>query len=153
MNLFLKESNLNLNNNRLCKYLNYIFKMRAFVVMFFSIVLLSACKDDYTVHYFIKNASDERIFIYSGIGHRDFCAHKNILDSLNVSETFKGEITSDYEEWIGEYYSYTYIFKKSTLDKHSVEEIESKKIYDTLYVFNGLDCKNNKNNNVVFTGE
>ena len=153
MNLFLKESNLDLNNNRRCKYLNRIFKMRAIFVMFLSIALLSACKDEYFVHYYIHNASDEKIFIYSSIVHGEFCAHKDILDSLNVSETLKGEIESDYEEWFDRCDKYVFIFKKSTLDKYSVEEIESKKIYDTLYVFNGLDCKNNKNNNVVFTGK
>ena len=114
--------------------------------------LMCACDDSYTVHFYVRNVSEDMVYYFS-TDHIHFCAHKNSLDSLNVSEVLEGEITSDDETWLSHLNVFVYIFKKSTLDKYSVEEIESKKIYDTLYVFNGLDCKNNKNNNVVFTGK
>ena len=113
---------------------------------------MCACDDSYTVHFYVRNVSEDMVYYFS-TDHIHFCAHKNSLDSLNVSEVLEGEITSDDETWLSHLNVFVYIFKKSTLDKYSVEEIESKKIYDTLYVFNGLDCKNNKNNNVVFTGK
>ena len=128
--------------------------MRKLTTIIISILfLLCACDDSYTVHYYVRNVSEDMVYYFSTIGHIQFCAHKNSLDSLNVSEVLEGEITSDDETWLSHRNVFVYIFKKSTLDKYSVEEIESKKIYDTLYVFNGLDCKNNKNNNVVFTGK
>lgn len=127
--------------------------MKRFFYILSVLMLLSSCFEDYSVYYYIQNNSNEMIYIYSSDLHYRFCAHKEQLDSVNTSEMFKGEIVSDDKAWFARYDSYVYIFKKSTLDKHSVEEIESKKIYDTLYVFNGLDCKNNKNNNVVFTGK
>mgnify|MGYP003455896407 FL=1 len=127
--------------------------MRKLTTIIISILfLMCACDDSYTVHFYVRNVSEDMVYYFS-TDHIHFCAHKNSLDSLNVSEVLEGEITSDDETWLSHLNVFVYIFKKSTLDKYSVEEIESKKIYDTLYVFNGLDCKNNKNNNVVFTGE
>ena len=122
-------------------------------IIIFMLFLMYACGDSYTVHYYVRNESEDMVYYFSTIGHIHFCAHKNSLDSLNVSEVLKGEITSDDETWLANHDEFVYIFKKSTLEKYTVEEIESKKIYDTLYVFNGLDCKNNKNNNVVYTGK
>ena len=127
--------------------------MRKLTTIIISILfLMCACDDSYTVHFYVRNVSEDMVYYFS-TDHIHFCAHKNSLDSLNVSEVLEGEITSDDETWLSHLNVFVYIFKKSTLDKYSVEEIESKKIYDTLYVFNGLDCKNNKNNNVVFTGK
>ena len=127
--------------------------MRKLTTIIISILfLMCACDDSYTVHFYVRNVSEDMVYYFS-TDHIHFCAHKNSLDSLNVSEVLEGEITSDDETWLSNLDVFVYIFKKSTLDKYSGEEIESKKIYDTLYVFNGLDCKNNKNNNVVFTGK
>lgn len=115
---------------------------------------MTTCESYEEVNYYIQNDSDETIYIQYHPDHTYFCIHNiSICESVNKSETYKGTIEIYDNQSAEDINYYVYIFKKSTLDKYSVEEIESKKIYDTLYVFNGLDCKNNKNNNVVYTGK
>ncbi|MBQ2950144.1 MAG: hypothetical protein IJE12_03730 [Prevotella sp.] len=128
--------------------------MKTFIsILLSSILLMTTCESvSYEeVNYYIQNDSDETIYIQYYTDHADFCIHNiSICDSINKSETFKGTIDIYDDQSAEDINHYVYIFKKSTLEKYTIEEIEHKKMYDAYYVFNALDCENNKNNYVVF---
>lgn len=124
--------------------------MKTFIsILLSSILLMTTCESYEEVNYYIQNDSDETIHILYYTDHTYFCIH-NIYDSINKSETYKGTIDIYENQSAEDINFYVYIFKKSTLEKYTIEEIEHKKIYDAHYVFNALDCENNKNNYVVF---
>lgn len=124
--------------------------MKTFIsILLSSILLMTTCESYEEVNYYIQNDSDEAIYIQYQPDHTYFCIH-NIDDSINKSETYKGTIDIYDNQSAEDINFYVYIFKKSTLEKYTIEEIERKKIYDAHYVFNALDCENNKNNYVVF---
>lgn len=124
--------------------------MKTFIsILLSSILLMTTCESYEEVNYYIQNDSDETIHILYYTNHTYFCIH-NIYDSINKSETYKGTIDIYDNQSAEDINFYVYIFKKSTLEKYTIEEIEHKKIYDAHYVFNALDCENNKNNYVVF---
>lgn len=124
--------------------------MKTFIsILLSSILLMTTCESYEEVNYYIQNDSDETIHILYYTNHTYFCIH-NIYDSINKSETYKGTIDIYDNQSAEDINFYVYIFKKSTLEKYTIEEIERKKMYDAHYVFNALDCENNKNNYVVF---
>ena len=81
---------------------------------------MCACDNSYTVHYYVRNVSEDMVYYFRTIGHIHFCAHKNSLDSLNVSEVLEGEITSDDETWLSHHNVFVYIFKKLRKRKYSI---------------------------------
>lgn len=126
--------------------------MKTFIsILLSSILLMTTCESYEEVNYYIQNNSDETIYIQYHLDHTYFCIHNiSICDSVNKSETYKGTIEIYDNQSAEDINYYVYIFKKSTLEKYTIEEIERKKMYDAHYVFNALDCENNKNNYVVF---
>ena len=125
--------------------------MKTFIsILLSSILLMQDCShtEDY-YDYFIHNKSDESIYICEG-DHKYFCAHSEMLREITQNSIFNGKAAIINGE---AYTYYVYVFKKSTLEKYSVEEIERNKIRDGLYIVNAIDCREGINNEFVFKGE
>lgn len=126
--------------------------MKTFIsILLSSILLMQDCShtEDY-YDFFIKNESDESIYIYTGEDHKYFCAHSEWLREITQDSIYKGGIPIINGE---AYTYYVYVFKKSTLEKYSIEEIEGNRIHNGLYIVNAIDCKEGINNEFVFKGE
>lgn len=126
--------------------------MKSFISILLSSILLTVdCSQiPYYYDYYIQNDSDELIYLFEGENHASFCVHENRLREVEKKSTFiSGVPIID-----GEAYTYyIYVFKKSTLEKYSVEEIERKRIHDGFYIVNATDCKEGINNRFVYKGD
>lgn len=125
--------------------------MKTFIsILLSSILLMQDCShtEDY-YDYFIHNKSDESIYICEG-DHKYFCAHSEMLREITQNSIFNGKAAIINGT---AYTYYVYVFKKSTLEKYSIEEIERNKIRDGLYIVNAIDCREGINNEFVFKGE
>lgn len=126
--------------------------MKTFIsILLSSILLMQDCShtEDY-YDFFIHNKSDESIYICEGGDHKYFCAHSEMLHEITQNSIYNGKAAIINGE---AYTYYVYVFKKSTLEKYSVEEIERNKIRDGLYIVNAIDCREGINNEFVFKGE
>ena len=116
--------------------------------------------DEYLEHHYtvlFENKSGDNIYLVEGYGETPqnyLSQHYAYIDQpdtriwdINDKEEFYFYISKDYTEYL-----YLMVFKKSTMDRYTKEELVEQNIYDTLYTFSPAELKK-MNFKITYTGE
>ena len=116
--------------------------------------------DEYLEHHYtvlFENKSGDNIYLVEGYGETPqnyLSPHYAYIDqpdtriwNINDKEEFYFYISKDYTEYL-----YLMVFKKSTMDRYTKEELVEQNIYDTLYTFSPAELKK-MNFKITYTGE
>lgn len=136
-----------------------------YIMAIISICLLCSCDKDIYADIEIQNETDESVMIIDGVVTYDYEVFqpnelydwylKEYLDTIRPHEKYTRHVLiKNYDGLIydnGRHLQYL-LWKQSTLEKFTLDEIVLKNIYDKRYKFSEADLRAN-NAKVVYTGK